>query len=106
MGIDAVHLNGAMTGVNEYHVVKHQEDGKAALQQANYQNQFEQKVESKLNQVQQKDDSGKTDNKFDAREKSNNEYAGDGGKKKKQNPDGIVKKKITLGVGGGFDIKI
>ena len=106
MGIDAIHLNGAMTGIQDYNQMRHQEDTRGVLNQTNYQNQFEQKVENKLNQVQQKDDMEHRQQKFDAKEKGNNSYAGDGGQRRNQGNEDKKKQIKAPYLGGGLDIKI
>lgn len=109
MGIDAIHLNGAMTGVQDYNVLRHQEETRGLLNQTNYQNQFNQKVENKMNQVQSKEDLENQNRKFDAKEKGDNSYSGDGGKRRdrESEKDGTVRvKTIKPSVGGGFDMKI
>ena len=105
MAIDAVHLNGAMTGIHDYNTMKHQEASKTVLDQSNFQNQFNQKVDNKQHQVQTKDNAESGSQKFDARDKGNNEYAGDGGKQRKdknENPDGKVVPHARM----SFDMKI
>lgn len=106
MAFGIVELNGAMTGVHDYATLKHNEEGKAALDQANFQNKVAQNVEVKLTNVHESDDANNRQKKFDARDKGSNEYSGDGGKekdKKKEEAkkDGKVTPKYT-----GFDMKI
>jgi len=106
MGIDAIHLNGTMTGVQDFNTLRHQEENKAMLNQTNYQNQFEQNVDNKLNQVQSKEDMENRNRKFDAKDKGDNSYEGDGGKNRGQqkgNKPGQAKHPYA---GGGFDMKI
>lgn len=106
MSIDAVHLNGAMTGVQDYTTMKHHEEGKVHLDQSNIMNEVNKGAEDKSHQVVNKDNSAKADNQTDARNGGNGTYAGDGGmfrKKKDAVPeDGKVVPKHT----GGFDMKI
>lgn len=106
MGIDAVHLNGTMTGVQDFNTLRHQEDNKAMLNQTNFQNQFNQRVDNKLNQVQSKEDMDNRNRKFDAKEKGDNSYAGDGGKKRGQERENKPEKVRPPYIGGGFDMKI
>jgi len=106
MGIDAIHLNGAMTGVQDYNTLRHQEESKAMLNQTNFQNQFNNKVENKLNQVQSKEDMDNKNRKFDAKEKGNNSYSGDGGKNRGSNDNERENNVRPPYVGGGFDMKI
>lgn len=106
MGIDAIHLNGAMTGIQDYNTMRNAEEGKVFLDQNNFQNQFNQRVEEKINQVQQKDDAENQPGKFDAKEKGNGTYAGDGGRKRKEEERAKQERKATPYLGGGFDMKI
>lgn len=106
MGIDAVHLNGAMTGISDYTNMRQQEESKVFLDQSNIQNQFNQKVDNKLNQVQQKEDTENRKGKFDAKEKGNGTYFGDGGRKKKEEEKAKQERKASPYLGGGFDMKI
>lgn len=106
MGIDAIHLNGAMTGIQDYSSMRNAEEGKVFLDQNNFQNQFHQKVDNKLNQVQDKDNTENQPGKFDAKEKGNNSYAGDGGQKRKEEERTKQERKATPYLGGGFDMKI
>lgn len=105
MGIDAVHLNGAMTGVHDINVMKHLEEAKTVLDQTNYQNQFNQKVDNKLNQVQSKENMENRHQKMDAKDKGNGTYFGDGGQNR-QKQDKEQERKATPHLGGGFDMKI
>lgn len=106
MSIDAIHLNGAMTGIQDYNAMRNTEEGKVFLDQNNFQNQFNQRVDDRLNQVQQKDDAENQSGKFDAKEKGNGSYFGDGGKKRKEEERAKQERKATPYLGGGFDMKI
>ena len=60
-------------------------------------------MENKARQVQQHDEMNNKGKRFDAKEKGNGSYAGDGGRRrKKSEQDG----KVTLESRGGFDIKL
>ena len=107
MGIDAVHLNGAMTGVQDYNTMRHHEDIRGMMDQTNFQNKFNQEVDNKLNQVQEKDKGEFRNQKFDAKEKGNNAYDSDGGKHRKQEEEEHKKHEVKAPfLGGGFDMKI
>lgn len=106
MGIDAVHLNGAMTGIQDYTTMRQQEEGKVFLDQSNFQKQINKNVDDKLNQVQKKDDTENRKGKFDAKEKGNGSYFGDGGKQRKEEEKAKEERKASPYLGGGFDIKI
>lgn len=105
MAIDIVHLNGAMTGVNDYVNSKHLEDGRIVTNQMVYQGEVDKNVDKKLNQVREKDDLENGQRKFDAKDKGDNSYAGDGGQNRnngRKDPDGTVRP-ITR---ASFDLKI
>lgn len=105
MAIDVVHLNGAMTGVNDYMTGKHFEDGRIVSNQMAYQGEVEKNADKKLNQVQNKDDLENRQRKFDAKDKGDNSYAGDGGQNRrnaKKDSDGTVRPIMH----NSFDLKI
>ena len=89
MGIDAVHLNGAMTGIQDYNSMRQHEDMRAMMDHTNFQKQIDQNVDEKLNQ-----------------EKGNNSYDGDGGKHRQNNKEEKQKQIKAPYLGGSFDLKI
>ena len=106
MAIGAVELNHAMTGINDYNHLRHQEDTKGMVDQTNFKNKFNQAVETRINNVHAGDDVNNNQKKFDAKEKGGGTYSGDGGKnrngkKQQDNADGKVIPKYS-----GFDMKI
>ena len=64
------------------------------------------KAENRLSQVRQADNSEMLDKKFDAKEKGDNQYAGDGGRGKKKAPAKQTDGKVILKGAGSFDMKI
>lgn len=109
MAIGHVELNTAMTRIQDYTSMKHNEDQKSSVQQDQFQNQFNKELNKDIKQVTKSDQSeyqNKTEyqnKKFDAREKGSNQYHGDGGKnRKKKNPQEQPRSMPTF----GFDIKI
>ncbi len=88
----------------DYTTIKQNEDNRGIAQQSNLVQNMEREVESKIRQVNESDNADWQNKKFDAKEKGNGNYSGDGGKQKKKNqePDG----KVILKGRGGFDIKI
>ena len=97
-------FNGSVTRMQDVTQVKHNEDVKGMVDQANFQNTFHKQIDHKMNQVHQSDNTENRQRKFDSKEKGDNEYAGDGGKKRNQknNADGkvIAKKQPS------FDMKV
>lgn len=103
MTISRVELQGQLTRAQDFTTIKHNEDNKGMVDQTNFQNQFEQKVETKAHQVQQGEQAENMEKRFDAKEQGNGSYAGDGGRKrKKAEPDG----KVFLKGQKSFDMKI
>lgn len=103
MTISRVELQGQVTRAQDFTNIKHNEDNKPLVDQSNFQQQFHQSVETKARQVIQGDRTENERKNFDAKEKGNGHYAGDGGKKrKKEEKDG----RVVLKGREGFDIKI
>lgn len=105
MTISRVELQGQVTRAQDFTTIKHNEDNKAAVNQTNIQRQFDQNVDNRLRQVNQSDQAQNQEKRFDAKEKGNGTYSGDGGKRRKKEEkkeDG----KVVLKGRGGFDMKI
>lgn len=104
MAISPILYNGSVTRMQDVTPIKQNEDMKGMVDQTNFQNTFHKQIDHKLNQVHQSDNAENHQRKFDAKEKGDNEYKGDGGKKRQQNKqaDGkVVAKGYT-----GFDMKV
>lgn len=102
MTISRVELQGQLTRAQDFTNIKHNEDNKPMVDQSNFQHQFNQTVETRSRQVIQGEHTEYKEKGFDAKEKGDNHYAGDGGRKRKKEEDG----KVVLKGRGGFDIKI
>lgn len=105
MTISRLELQGQVTRAQDFTNIKHNEDNKGMVDQSNFQQQFQQSVETKARQVIQGDRTENETKNFDAKEKGNGHYAGDGGrnrKKEEKEKDG----KVILKGRGSFDIKI
>lgn len=104
MAISPILFNGSVSRMQDVTPIKQNEDMKGMVDQANFQDTFHKQIDHKLSQVHQSDNAENRQRKFDAKEKGDNEYRGDGGKKRRQEetPDGKVIAKLR----GGFDIKI
>ncbi len=83
--------------------IKQNEDNKNFVNQTHIGQQMQKDTAQKANQVRSSDNADWHTKKFDAREKCDNEYEGDGGKKRKQS-----KKQEQVVVKGrqSFDMKI
>lgn len=105
MAISRVELQGQFTRAQDFTTIKQNEDNKGMVDQSNFQKHMERTVDDKLHQVRKGDDAENRGQKFDAKEKGKNSYAGDGGKRRnKQEKD--RDDKVILKTQGGFDMKI
>lgn len=105
MTISRVELQGQVTRAQDFTTIKHNEDNKTMVDQTNIQRQFDQNVDNRLRQVNQSDQAENQQKRFDAKDKGNGTYSGDGGrrrKKEEKQEDG----KVVLKGRGGFDMKI
>ena len=105
MTISRVELQGQVTRAQDFTTIKHNEDNKVAVNQTNIQREFGQAVDLKLHQVNQGEQTENHRKKFDAKEKGNGTYSGDGGRKRKKE-DKPAAGRNTYGGMGGFDMKI
>ena len=74
MAIGMIEFQGTIQRTQDYSAMKHNEDMKTNVDQANYQLQSAKKEDQKANQIQKGDDSNKSENRADAREKGSNTY--------------------------------
>ncbi len=102
MGIGPIEMHGTIARAQDFTTIKHNEDQKGLIDQSNFQQQFRKEVNERPHQVNRKEDMEFSNRKFDAKEKGDNQYAGDGGKNRRQAQDGRVVVKGQR----SFDIKI
>lgn len=88
--------------VQDFTIIKQQEDNRAALVQTNLNNQNTKEIQNRATQVNETQEALWQQKKFDAREKGSNEYSGDGGKRRQSKPTAQVVVKGQQ----GFDMKI
>lgn len=102
--IRAVEVQGVMQRNQDVASYNQNENNKPVITQENVMGQTKQKVETKVRDVNHKDNADRNKNNPDAKEKGSNEYFGDGGRKRKssQNVEGTVKIKERQ----TFDVKI
>lgn len=87
----------------DYTTIKHNEDNKPVLDQTNLGQQAQRTEEQKASTVTDSKSADWHNKKQDARDKGSNEYAGDGGKRRRQNEK---TDRVVVKGQGGFDIKI
>lgn len=87
----------------DYTAIKHNEDNKGFVDQTNIGQQVQKDTEQRTKEVHSSDNSDWHTKQFDAREKGDNEYQGDGGNKRQKQ-----KKHEQVVVKGhqGFDMKV
>ena len=87
----------------DYATIKHHESAKVVTDQSHITAQVQKDANLSTKQVRSGEQPQWQGKKFDAKEKGDGHYGGDGGqKRRKQEQDGIVRLKSP----GGFDIKI
>lgn len=106
MAIGPIELQGTIARTQDFSTLKQNEDQKGLIDQSNFQNQFSKELNNRPHQVNHQDNADYHNRKFDAKEKGDNQYSGNGGKnrnRKKPEEDGkvLVKKSQQ-----GFDVKI
>lgn len=108
MSINRIEIQGQITRAQDYTTIKHNQDNKGMVDQTNFQSQFHKAVDNKMTQVHHGENTENENKRFDAKDKGNGQYTGDGGSKrrkdseKEQFPEG----RVALKNMGGFDIKI
>ena len=83
--------------------IKQHENERPIIQQHNIGNKVQKEVHRRNEQVIKKDDVEKQNQKFDAKEKSQNEYLGN---KKKKDSEDESKERVVIKGQKNFDIKI
>lgn len=107
MTISRIELQGQITNAHDFTNIKHHEDNKGMLQQANITRNNEQAVEVKLHHVTDAESTSNNEKRFDAKEEGSNQYHGDGGRNKKSKNDNRDGKVILKAQNQhGFDLKI
>ena len=100
----------AVTRVPDFATIKHNEDQKAFVDQTNIGHQVQKETDQKPNQINESDNAMWHSKQFDARSKGDNQYAGDGGKRrnKEHTKDAEHESKDRVVSKGqhGFDVKI
>ena len=106
MSIIRIELQGTITRAQDFTTIKQNEDNKGMVDQSNFQMHFNKVVDSKLSQVRHGDNAEGKGKGPDAREKGSNEYAGDGGRRRRRDSGAEEDGKVVLKSIGKFDTKI
>lgn len=89
-----------MTRTQDFTAIKQNEDNKAAMTQMTMGQQEDKAIKQRSQKVVQKEETQWHQRKFDAKEKGDNQYSGDGGKKRRETGQVVVKGQQ------GFDVKV
>ncbi len=94
MAIGFVEMQGQITRAQDFTTIKHNEDTRGLVDQANFGQQVTKQIERQVNRVNEGKQPEYHERKFDAKDKGDNEYGGDGGRGRRrrpgENPDGKV----------------
>lgn len=102
--ISPIEMNAVISRTQDIASLRHNEDNKAALDNANVQTQMDVKRDEEAYTVQTTQNSDATNTKHDAKEKGRNEFFDIRRKDKKaKEPDAVVRVKSPS---PGFDLKI
>ena len=106
MIVRPVVIQGTVQNSQNMTSVKHGEDAKPMVEQANIAVSNQKEVQQKSENVIRKDDIDKGNEKFDAKEKGKNEYYSVKVKKKKGGTGDNSEGKVIVKSTGSFDVKI
>jgi len=106
MAIGPVELNGALQRVQDIATIKQNQDNKAIINQTNFKDTFNKEVDEHFTKVYDADETRNENKKFDARDKGENEYSGDGGRKRRNTKEETSERVVVKSSKGSFDIKI
>lgn len=102
MAFGAIEIT-TITRAQDYTAIKHNEDNKGFTDQANIGQQVQKETQQRTREVHTSDNADWHNRKFDAKEKGDNEYSGDGGRKKKREQK---EERVVVNGHKSFDIKI
>lgn len=106
MAIGFVEMQGQITRAQDFTTIKHNEDSKGMVEQANVGQQMTKQVERQVNRVNKGEQPEYHEKKFDAKDKGSNEYHGDGGRGRKNKQKTEDDGKVLLKGIGHFDISL
>lgn len=104
MAISPLEANGTIGRMQDFNILKQNEDHKPMMDQSNNQNTFHKEVMDKMEQVHQADDTENSAYNYDAKEKGNGQYSNQQKRKKKNNEN--KKDKCLIKEQNHFDIRI
>ena len=107
MGIGPLELAGGISRMQDFAILKQNDDHKVASQQSTLIQTEQEKVDEKANSVNRGDDVNNNNKRHDAKDKGNGEYSGDGGMHRDRNHEGEHHDgKVSVKTESTFDIRI
>lgn len=104
MAISPLVTHGTIARTQDFTTIKHNEDQKGLIDQSNFQQQFRKEVNDRPHQVNRQDNADFYNRNFDAKDKGDNQYYGDGGKNRKRQQE--EPGKVIIKGQNSFDMKI
>lgn len=101
MAFAPIEMNGVLSRSQDMTQLKQNLDNKVIIDQSNIQQEIAKDVTNKMHQVRTAEDTGESEDEFDARREGKNKYSSSSGKKKAKKEDRVIVKSR-----GGFDMKI
>lgn len=101
MAINPINI-ATVARTQDFSTIKHNEDNRSAMTQISMGQQEDKNLKLRSQQVVKKEETKWQQKKFDAKEKGDNQYGGDGGKKRSRNQNEQRINKVHQ----GFDMKI
>ena len=102
MALSPILFNGTIQATQDVSMLKMHDDSHAAILQDNSFHKVEEEQDHKVHSVREADDTELNEKGYNASEKGDNEYTGDGGRNRRRNREGRV---VVKGK-GGFDISV
>lgn len=107
MSIRPVDMSGMIQRTQDISNIKQQEDNKPAVMQHNIEIKQQKQEEQLAHQVQQAEEKENEGFRYDAKEKGNNSYEQNPGKKKQKKKESLTEGKVLVkDRAGSFDVKI
>ena len=104
MAISPLVTHGTIARAQDFTTIKQNEDQKGLIDQSNFQQQFKKEINERPHQVNKQDNAGFQNRKFDAKDKGDNQYSGDGGRNRKKSEE--EPGKVIIKGRSSFDMKI
>ncbi len=104
MAISPILTQGTIARAQDFTTIKHNEDQKGLIDQSNFQQQFKKEINERPHQVNRQDNAESQNRKFDAKEKGDNQYSGDGGRRRRDSAE--EQGRVVVKGRSSFDMKI